>query len=64
MADALSRKNNTLAAMITQQKQLIWEFERLEIEMRKFSKEYLAGLIVESPLVERIKTIQGVDTDL
>jgi hypothetical protein len=36
----------------------------LEIEVAESSKEYLIALTVQPPLVERVKTAQGVDADL
>ena len=65
VADALSRKSvGTLASMLTQQRQLIAEFERMQLEVVRSSDEHLAAMIAQPTLIEQIKAAQMEDAGL
>ena len=57
VADALSRKNHgEVAALLTDQKDLVKEFEKLRIEFTDHSiEEEVSNLILEPTLIDRIK---------
>src|SRR5262249_26146376 len=63
VADALSRKSHgEVAALLTNQKELIREFEGLSIEFVDQSVELeIANLVMEPTLMERIKEAQRYD---
>ena len=65
VADALSRKGSgTLAALLTNQEQLIYEFERLGLEVVQPATGYLTTLTAQSTLVKQIKEAQTHDAEL
>ena len=66
VADALSRKHLSFsAALLTIQKEIILDLERMEIEVvMDYSEAYLASLSVQPTLVERIKSSQANDSRL
>ena len=63
VADALSQKpSNCLAALLTTQKEIIDDLERMEIEIVKGdSQAFMASLTIQPTLIERIKTSQVND---
>src|SRR5262249_10473727 len=63
VADALSRKNHgEVAALLTDQKDLLKEFERLSIEFIGGDVEVeIANLVLEPTLIDRIKEAQRYD---
>ena len=66
VADALSRKSyGFLAALLTTQKHIINDLERLGVEVViDGSQSYLASLSVQPTLIEKIKSSQGCDPQL
>ena len=66
VADALSRKHLSFSvALLTIQKEIILDLERMEIEVvMDYSEAYLASLSVQPTLVERIKSSQANDSRL
>ena len=63
VADALSQKpSNCLAALLTTQKEIIDDLERMEIEIVKGdSQAFMASLTIQPTLILRIKTSQVDD---
>ena len=63
VADALSRKNyGEMADLITEQKELVKEFEKLRIEFVGPGADMeISNLVMEPTLVERIKEAQRYD---
>ena len=63
VANALSRKpSDCLAALLTTQKEIIDDLERMEIEIVKGdSQAFMASLTIHPTLIERIKTSQVDD---
>ena len=66
VADALSRKTmGNLAALITQQRQILENMRKLELEVRLHnSKLQLANMRIQMTLIERIKAAQNHDSYL
>ena len=66
VADALSRKHLSFSvALLTIQKEIILDLERMEIEVvMDYSEAYQASLSVQPTLVERIKSSQANDSRL
>lgn len=50
--------------MLTQQEQLVVDFDQLEIEVTRSTNYCLATLVAQSNLVERIKSAQSDDPEL
>ena len=66
VADALSRKSyGEVASMLTEQKDLIIDFEKLDLEFTLQDVEMeIASLILESTLLQRIREAQKQDLEL
>jgi hypothetical protein len=63
VADALSRKNvGGIAALLTEQEEIVKDFARLEIEVRRHGSDVLVQTVnVESEWREKIKAMQADD---
>ena len=66
VADALSRKSSScLATLLTTQKEIIDDLERMGIEIVKGdSQAFMASLTIQPTLIERIKTSQVDDAQI
>ena len=66
VADALSRKNyGEIASILTEQKELIKEFERLNLEfMMQGIEAEMNNIVVEPTLLQRIREAQRNDVEL
>ena len=63
VADALSRKSSgNLATLITSQRHILEDMEKLSLEVRMQSAgSHIAALVVQPSLIERIKVSQASD---
>ena len=66
VADALSRKSSDfLAALLTTQKEIIKDLERMGIEIvMGDSQVFMASLIIQPTLIEKIKSSQVDDAQI